>query len=121
MINKKTLVLGASLNPERYAFKAIEKLVKNGHSVWAIGQTPGKVAGINIVTEKIHLEDIDTITIYLNPSHQLEYYDYIIKSKPKRVIFNPETENAELAKILSNNNIYVEESCTLVLLGTHQY
>lgn len=121
MKNKKTVVLGASTKPDRYAFKAITMLVDKGHSVIAIGSNLGEVAGITIRTKTIPLKNIDTITLYLNPARQREYYNYIIESKPKRVLFNPGTENPEFYQLLKSNNIKVEEACTLVLLGTNQY
>ncbi len=121
MKNKKTLVLGASTKPERYAYKAITMLVDKGHSVIAIGQNQGEVAGISIRTKNIPLKNIDTVTLYLNPIRQREYYNYIIETKPKRVIFNPGTENPEFYQLLKSNNIQVEEACTLVLLTTNQY
>jgi uncharacterized protein len=121
MKNKKTLVLGASTKPERYAFKAITMLVDKGHSVLAIGQNQGEVAGIKIRTKTIPLTNIDTVTLYLNALRQRDYYNYIIETQPKRVIFNPGTENPEFYQLLKSNNIKVEEACTLVLLTTNQY
>ncbi len=121
MKNKKTVVLGASTKPERYAFKAITKLVENGHSVIAIGQNKGEVAGVSIYTKNIPLKNIDTFTLYLNPIRQKEYYNYIIETKPKRVIFNPGTENPEFYQLLTSNGIKSEVACTLVLLATNQY
>jgi len=121
MKNKKTLVLGASTKPERYAYKAISMLVDKGHSVLAIGQNAGEVAGIKIQTKAIPLKNIDTITLYLNPKRQRDYYNYIVESKPKRVVFNPGAENPELYQLLELNNIKAEEACTLVLLTTNQY
>lgn len=118
---KKTLVLGASLNPERYSYLAINRLVNHGHEVEAIGSKKGEVAGVEISVEKKDFENIDTITLYLNSKRQGEYYDYILSLNPKRVIFNPGTENPELYKILEKNNIEYEVACTLVLLGTNQY
>ncbi|MBP2283143.1 putative CoA-binding protein [Flavobacterium sp. CG_23.5] len=119
--NKKTLVLGASTKPARYAFMAIEKLVEKGHSVLAIGQNAGEVAGIKIQTKAIPLKNIDTVTLYLNPTRQRDYYNYIVEAKPKRVIFNPGTENPEFYQLLKLNDIKVEVACTLVLLSTNQY
>ena len=119
--NKKTLVLGASTKPARYAFMAIEKLVEKGHSILAIGQNAGEVAGIKIQTKAIPLKNIDTVTLYLNPTRQRDYYNYIVEAKPKRVIFNPGTENPEFYQLLKLNDIKVEVSCTLVLLSTNQY
>ncbi|MBC5841500.1 MAG: CoA-binding protein [Flavobacteriaceae bacterium] len=121
MRNKKTLVLGASTKPDRYAFKAINMLVGKGHSVLAIGQNSGEVAGIKIQTKAIPLKNIDTITLYLNPARQRDYYNYIIEAKPKRVIFNPGTENPEFYQLLELNDIKSEIACTLVLLSTNQY
>jgi len=121
MKNKKTVVIGASTKPEKYAYLAIMKLVENGHSVLAIGQNSGEVAGIKIQTKAIPLKNIDTVTIYLNPTRQRDYYNYIVEAKPKRVIFNPGTENPEFYQLLQLNNIKVEVACTLVLLTTNQY
>ncbi len=119
--NKKTVLLGASTKPEKYAYKAIESLVEKGHSVLAIGQNTGEVAGVKIRTKAIPLSKINTVTLYLNPLRQREYYNYIIETKPKRVIFNPGTENPEFYQLLDLNKIKYEEACTLVLLATNQY
>ena len=121
MKNKKTLVLGATTKPEKYAYLAINKLVEKGHSVIAIGQNAGEVAGINIRTKNIPLSNINTVTLYLNPVRQRDYYNYIIETKPKRVIFNPGTENPEFYQLLQSNGIKAEVACTLVLLATNQY
>ncbi|MBP7395570.1 MAG: CoA-binding protein [Flavobacterium sp.] len=119
--NKKTVVLGATSKPEKYAFKAISLLVEKGHSVIAIGQNAGEVAGVKIKTKAIPLKNIDTITLYLNPARQRDYYNYIVEAKPKRVVFNPGTENPELYQLLELNGIQVEVACTLVLLTLNQY
>ena len=121
MKNKKTLVLGATTKPERYAFKAVNMLVEKGHSVLALGQNAGEVAGVKIQTKAIPLKNIDTVTLYLNPTRQRDYYNYIVEAKPKRVIFNPGTENPEFYQLLKLNDIKVEVACTLVLLATNQY
>jgi hypothetical protein len=119
--NKKTLVLGATTKPEKAAFKAIEMLVANGHSVLALGQNTGEVAGIKINTKAIPVKNIDTITLYLNPTRQRDYYNYIVEAKPKRVLFNPGTENPEFYQLLELNNIKYEVACTLVLLTLNKY
>ena len=119
--SKKTLVLGATTKPERYAFKAITMLVDKGHSVLALGQNAGEVAGIKIQTKAVPIKNIDTVTLYLNPVRQRDYYNYIVEVKPKRVIFNPGTENPEFYQLLKLNDIKVEIACTLVLLTTNQY
>lgn len=121
MKNKKTLVLGATTKPERYAFRAINMLTQKGHTVLAIGQNTGEVAGVKIYTKAIPVKNIDTVTLYLNPTRQRDYYNYIIEAQPKRVIFNPGSENPELYQLLELNNIKFEIACTLVLLATNQY
>lgn len=121
MEKKKTLVLGASENPARYSNLAINRLKYNQHPVVAIGKRKGMVAGIRIETEKIQLKDIDTVTLYLNPAHQKEYYTYIISLHPQRIIFNPGAENDEFVALALQNNIKPLEACTLVLLSTGQY
>ncbi len=121
MKNKKTLVLGASTKPDRYSYKAITKLIENGHSVLAIGQNTGEIAGVKIYTKAIPLSKVNTVTLYLNANRQKDYYNYIVEAQPKRVIFNPGTENPEFYQLLELNGIKVEIACTLVLLATNQY
>ncbi|MGG9970379.1 CoA-binding protein [Ferruginibacter sp. SUN002] len=121
MEKKKTLVIGASTNPERYSFLAISRLMANQHPVVAIGARKGTVAGVTIETEKKPFEDIDTVTLYINPAIQKEYYNYIISLHPKRIVFNPGTENDELYDLAKEHGIKPQEACTLVLLSTHQY
>lgn len=121
MEKKKTLVLGASLNPSRYSNIAINRLVDYKHPVVAVGLRKGEVAGVPVSTEKENFEAVDTVTLYLNPKRQVEYYNYILDLHPERVIFNPGTENPELYKILKENKIDFEVACTLILLGTNQY
>jgi predicted CoA-binding protein len=118
---KKTLVVGASLKPDRYSNIAIHRLNNYKHEVKAYGLREGEVNGVEIDTELIAYTDIDTVTLYLNQKRQELYYDYIIGLTPKRVIFNPGTENPEFYKLLKANAIEFEEACTLVLLGTGQY
>ena len=118
---KKTLVLGASDNPSRYSYLAIQRLRSHGHPVVAIGRKNTKVNDVIIEKEKQDVHNIDTVTLYLNPTHQQEYYDYIVSLKPKRIIFNPGTENEELIRLAKENNIQPLEACTLVMLSTGQY
>ena len=118
---KKTLVIGASDNPARYSHLAIQRLRKHGHPVVAIGKKNTEVADVKIEKESLPFSDIDTITLYINPLHQKEYYDYILSLNPKRIIFNPGAENAELTELAQANNIQALEACTLVMLTTGQY
>lgn len=121
MKQKKTLVLGASSNPSRYSYIALNRLVHAGHPVVAVGLKDETVAGVQIHKNPNQFPDIDTVTLYLNPMRQKEYYDYIVGLRPRRVIFNPGTENPELYGLLRQNGIAVEEACTLVLLSIGQY
>lgn len=120
-MGKKTLVLGATTNPERTAYTAIYKLKAAGHALELIGIKQGSVAGYPIQHGMPAFEDIDTVTLYLGPARQPAYYDYILSLEPKRIIFNPGTENMELAQLAKTNGIEVEIACTLVLLSLNQY
>jgi predicted CoA-binding protein len=116
-----TLVIGASTNPNRYSNIAIKRLVDKKVKVVALGLKKGSVLGVPIDDEKIAHKNIDTITLYLNPKRQEEYYKYIIGLQPRRVIFNPGTENMDFVKLLKETSIESEIACTLVLLSTNQY
>ncbi|WP_040251704.1 CoA-binding protein [Psychroserpens mesophilus] len=120
-MKKKTLVIGASLKPQRYSNIAINRLVNYNQEVVAFGLKEGVVAGVNIDTNLMPYRDVHTVTLYLNAERQKAFYDYIISLQPERIIFNPGTENKEFQNILKQNKINFEESCTLVLLGTNQY
>ena len=120
-MKKTTLVLGASLKADRYSNRAIIKLVENKHDVAAIGLKEGEVAGVLLKKGFPVFEDIETVTLYLNPERQKAYYNYIINLMPRRVVFNPGTENEEFMDLLTKNNIDFDVACTLVLLATNQY
>lgn len=119
--NGKTLVLGASENPARYSNLALKRLRSANYPVVAIGRKSGQVGDVEILKQKDPVEGVDTITLYLNPANQKEYYDYILSLKPRRIIFNPGTENPELEQLAIENNIEPIEACTLVMLSTGQY
>lgn len=121
MNEKKTLVLGASDNPSRYSYLAVQRLRSHGHPVVVVGRKHSFVSDIEINTEKKQWDHIDTVTLYLNPQHQQEYYDYILSLKPKRIIFNPGAENDELELLAKKNGIISINACTLVMLSTNQY
>ncbi len=118
---KKTVVLGASDSPMRYSFLAVRRLKSYDHPVVAIGKKEGSIDDTKIITNRPEMNDVDTVTLYLNPKHQQQYYDYILSLQPKRIIFNPGAENAELAKLAEDKGIQAMNACTLVLLGTGQY
>ena len=107
MTTKKTLVLGASLKPHRYSNLAIKRFVQHNQPVVAVGLKVGEVGGIKIETGKPNFKDIDTVTLYMNAQRQRDFYNYLIDLKPKRVIFNPGTENPELYTLLKQNKIEI--------------
>ena len=118
---KKTVVLGASPNPDRYSNKAIVSLLAHGHEVIAVGNKTGAIANVLINSEIPKDKDIDTVTLYLNPSRQVEWQDAIMGCHPRRVIFNPGTENPDFENLLQESGIITVNACTLVLLSTRQY
>lgn len=118
---KKTLVLGASDNPARYSFRAANMLKQHGHEVVPVGIRQGQVAGQSIHTDRPPATDIDTVTLYVGPRNQPDWYDYILSLKPRRILFNPGTENPELEELAQKQGIQTEEACTLVLLSIGQY
>ena len=120
-MSKKVLVLGASPNPDRYSNRAIRLLRRYGHEVMALGMRKGEVAGIPIHQELNETEDIHTVTLYLGPNNQHGYYKLLQEIKPRRVIFNPGTENEELQALLQENGIQVIENCTLVMLNNEMF
>lgn len=122
MKSKKTLVLGATPNPERYAYMAAQMLLQRGYPIVLVGIKRGEVFGQKIIQDKTQIfADIHTITLYVGRANQPEWYDYILWTKPKRLIFNPNAENPELEKLSQNAGIECLHACTLVLLRTGQY
>lgn len=120
-ISKVTLVLGASEKTERYSNKAIRDLRKHGHAVKAIGLRKGQVLDVSIEKEHVTNMQVDTVTLYLNPANQRPHYEYLLELKPRRIIFNPGTENPELEKLAQGAGLETIEACTLVMLSTGQY
>lgn len=120
-MEKKTVVLGASMNPGRYSYLAVKKLAAYKHPVVAIGKRKGNIGDIEIKTDHVAEENVDTVTLYLNSQNQREYYDYILNLKPARIIFNPGTENDELVQKAKEHGIEPVEACTLVMLSIGAY
>lgn len=118
---KKTVVLGASSNPSRYSYLAVNKLKAHQHPVVAIGKRKGTVGTVEIQTDHLPIDDVHTVTLYLNPQNQQEYYDYILSLHPKRIVFNPGTENEELMQQAKAAGIETVEGCTLVMLSIGMY
>jgi hypothetical protein len=121
MKKSKTLVLGASDNPERYSNMAIRMLRSHAQEVVAIGLKETEVGDVHVMTDAMPRADVDTVTLYLNPRHQVPYYDFILSLDPRRIIFNPGTENDELKSLAGSKGIECLEACTLVMLSTGQY
>jgi predicted CoA-binding protein len=119
--NKTTVVVGASPNADRYSNRATLSLQKHGHTVYPVGIRNGKINGLDIITDKPVIEDVDTVTLYVGPDNQHAWMDYIISLKPKRIIFNPGTENREFESLVESNGIEAMHACTLVLLSINQY
>ena len=119
---KKTIVIGASTKDYRYSNKAVCLLDDYKHEVIAIGNKNGKIRDIRIITDKEKVENVDTVTLYLSPKHQEEYYNYILNDiKPNRIIMNPGTENTILKELAEDKGIKVEEQCTLIMLNIDTY
>ncbi len=118
---KKSLVIGASTDPQRYSFKAVSMLLERNNPVEAIGSEKGKICGVNIYCDQPRFSGIDTINMYINRQTQEKFYDYILELNPKRVIFNPGTENPHLYSLLSKYNIEYDEACTLIMLSRDRY
>ena len=118
---KRTLVLGATDNPDRYAYKAIHSLLRHNHDFVPVGIKKGTVGGKEIINSKELQKDIDTVTLYVGPQNQREWYDYLINTKPKRIIFNPGAENDELKEKAEAAGIETIEGCTLVMLSIGTY
>jgi uncharacterized protein len=119
--SKNTLIIGASTNIERYSNIAIKKLLHHKHTVFAIGIKEGEAYGVAIEKEMIPFKNIHTITLYINPTLQKNYYDYILSISPSRIIFNPGTENPELETIADAQGIVCINACTLVMLASQLY
>jgi predicted CoA-binding protein len=120
-MSKKTVVIGATSNPDRYGYKATRALQNKQHEAIPVGIKEGEINGVKILLGKPEIKDVDTVTLYVGPRHQAEWFDYVIGLHPKRVIFNPGTENLEFENLLNKNNIEAIEACTLVMLSIGNY
>ena len=120
-MNKKTVVIGVSTNPERYSYKAVSQLLAHGYEVVALGLREGELFGLKIKTDYPILDDVHTVTLYVGKDNQKGIIDYVLKLKPQRVIFNPGTENSEFENKLIEKAIVAERACTLVLLSIGAY
>lgn len=120
-LSNTTLILGATPNPTRYAYIAAERLVRHGHEIIPVGIKSGALQGREILNGKPDVPEVDTVTLYIGPKHQPEYYDWLLRVAPRRIIFNPGTENAELMRLARENDIETVTGCTLVMLAGGSY
>lgn len=120
-MNKKTVVIGASENPERYANMAVRRLLQHQHEVVPVGLKPGQIEGVSILTGHPAISGVHTVTLYVRPELQPPLYDYIFSLSPQRIIFNPGTENPEFNTLAQRKGILTEEACTLVMLSIGVY
>jgi len=118
---KRTVVIGASDNPDRYSYLAAQKLAKYGHETYAVGIKNGSIGNIPLTKELKFIEGVDTVTMYVGPRHQPYWYDYVLSLKPKRIVFNPGAENAEFERMAKEKGIETIEACTLVMLSAGTY
>ncbi|MBT8286759.1 MAG: CoA-binding protein [Flavobacteriaceae bacterium] len=117
----KTLVFGASLKSDRISNMAVHRLLRYGEEVVAFGIKGGSIAGVEIRTTLEEIDEIDTVTLYVGAKRQKPYYDYLVRLNPRRIIFNPGTENPEFYRILHKHDIMIDVSCSLTLLATNKY
>lgn len=120
-MGKTTVVIGASPNSDRYSYKATVSLVQHGHKVYPVGLREGKIGNLEIITGKPDIKEVDTVTLYVGPQNQAAWESYILSLKPKRIIFNPGTENDDILQRASNIGIECVEACTLVMLSIGNY
>ena len=120
-MSKDTVVIGASDNEERYAYKATVSLKHHGHKVYPVGLRGGNIEGVEILTGNPAIQNVDTVTLYVGPQNQVAWQDYIFSLKPKRIIFNPGTENAAFEKAAREKGIEPIQACTLVMLSIGSY
>lgn len=122
-MSKKTVIIGATPNPSRYAYTAAHLLTEYQHPIVPVGIKQGEVADQAILDlrDRPEIVDVDTATLYIGPRHQPEWYDYLLSLKPRRIIFNPGTENRELYRRATEQGIEAVEACTLVMLRAGTY
>ncbi|MTB53860.1 CoA-binding protein [Lewinella sp. W8] len=116
-----TLILGATPNPNRYAYLAAQRLTQHGHKIVPVGIKHGEVFGVPIQQGRPQVKNVDTVVLYVGPKHQPAYYDYLLELKPRRIIFNPGTENPELMRLARTHDIEPILGCTLVMLASGTY
>lgn len=119
----KTVIVGSVPKPYRYAYQAAIMLQENNQDFVPLGIQKGEVLGQEIlnVHDRPQIEDVHTLTLYVNSSRQKSWYEYLFSLNPKRIIFNPGAENQEFKMLAQNKGIECLEACTLVMLSTGVY
>ncbi len=120
-MGKDTIIIDASTSEEKYGYKATVSLKSHGHKVYPIGIKAGTIQGLDIITDKPAIQNVDTVTLYVGAQNQEGWKDYIFSLKPKRLIFNPGTENSVLEAEAKVKGIETIEACTLVMLSIGNY
>lgn len=122
IMEKTTVLLGASPKPDRFAYKAVRSLQRRNIPVIALGRKDADLDGIKIRKGMPgDIGPVHTVTLYLNPKNQEEYYDYIISLQPSRIIFNPGTWNPDLAELARSHDIEVVRDCMLIMLNSSKF
>lgn len=119
----KTVIVGSTPKPYRYAFTAAERLREAGYPFVPLGIQEGEVLGesILLIHKKPMIDNVHTITLYINARRQKDWYDYLLSLNPERIIFNPGAENATFKKMAEKKGIKCQEACTLVMLSVGNY
>ena len=122
-MSNKTVIIGATADPSRYAYLAAHMLDEYDHEIVPVSIKKGEILGKEILDlrKKPPIDNVDTVTMYIGTRNQPEWYDYILDLKPKRIIFNPGTENYEFEKMAEDRGIEAVQGCTLVMLRSRQY
>ncbi len=116
--NGLVLIAAVSTNDKKYSHRAAKLLADNGFKIAPLGFAKGEVGGVEIqsLSSEPKLENVHTITLYMRPENQKEWYDYFLSLSPKRIVFNPGTENSELSEIARDKGIEVVYDCTLQMV-----
>ncbi|HOO21793.1 MAG TPA: CoA-binding protein [Kiritimatiellia bacterium] len=115
-------ILGASNKPERYSNQAVRLLAEKGHAVFPVHPALAEIDGHRVFKSLADIpEPVDTVTMYVSPAHSTGMAGAILASNPRRVLFNPGTENPELEEKLAAAGIETVRACTLVMLRTGQF
>jgi len=117
----KVVIIGASPNPNRYSYIATLLCLDKDIAVIPLGVRKGTIGDLEILTEKIPIENVHTVSLYIGEEKQKEWYDYIFSLQPSRIIFNPGTYNPELEKLARERQIECVINCMLTMLHLNQF